>query len=84
MTLAYWIVYFVAFIGIAMGALRCYFAWKDVPRVGNLCLIMEDNFDAFDTDYTWSREIDMSGFGCVPRCALWAWADWCAGTASLR
>ena len=64
---AYFMTYLIAFLGIAGSVLRCYFAWKDVPRVGNLCLIMEDNFDTFDTDYTWSREIDMSGFGCVAR-----------------
>lgn len=63
--IAYWLTYFVAFLGIAGSVLRCYFAWKDVPRVGNLCLVMEDNFDTFDTQYTWTHEVDMSGFGCV-------------------
>lgn len=63
---AYFVTYLVAFLGIAGSVLRCYFAWKDVPRVGNLCLIMEDNFDTFDTAYTWTHEVDMSGFGCVP------------------
>lgn len=61
--LAYWLTYAVALIGIVGSALRCYFAWKDVPRVGNLCLIMEDNFDTFDTQNTWTHEVDMSGFG---------------------
>ncbi|KIP01697.1 glycoside hydrolase family 16 protein [Phlebiopsis gigantea 11061_1 CR5-6] len=60
---AYFLTYLVAFLGIAGSVLRCYFAWKDVPRVGNLCLIMEDNFDTFDTAYTWTHEVDMSGFG---------------------
>lgn len=63
--LAYWITYAVAMLGIAGSVLRCYFAWKDVPRVGNLCLIMEDNFDTFDTEYTWTHDVDMGGFGCV-------------------
>lgn len=61
--LAYWITYFVAALGIAGGVLRCYFAWKDVPRVGNLCLVMQDDFNTFDTDHTWFREVDMGGFG---------------------
>ncbi|KAI0791239.1 concanavalin A-like lectin/glucanase domain-containing protein [Abortiporus biennis] len=61
--LAYWTTYFCGFLGIAGSVLLCYFGWKDVPRVGNLCLIMDDNFDIFDTDYTWSHEVDMSGFG---------------------
>lgn len=61
--MAWWITYVVAFIGIAGSVLRCYFAWRDVPRVGNICLIMEDNFDTFDTEYTWQQEVDMGGFG---------------------
>ncbi|THG96108.1 hypothetical protein EW026_g5660 [Hermanssonia centrifuga] len=61
--MAWWITYLVAFLGVAGSALRCYFAWKDVPRVGNLCLIMEDNFDTFDTEFTWQQEVDMGGFG---------------------
>ena len=69
---AYWLTYFIAFLGVAGSALRCYFAWKDVPRVGNLCLIMEDNFDTFDTQYTWTHEVDMSGFGCVSCFFLYA------------
>ncbi|PCH34591.1 glycoside hydrolase family 16 protein [Wolfiporia cocos MD-104 SS10] len=61
--LSYWITWAVAMIGVAGGALRCYFGWKDVPRVGNLCLIMEDNFETFDLENTWTREVDMGGFG---------------------
>ncbi|KAH8105318.1 concanavalin A-like lectin/glucanase domain-containing protein [Cristinia sonorae] len=61
--LAYWTTYGVALIGLVGSVLLCYFGWKNVPRVGNLCLIMEDNFEKFDTDYTWSHEVDMSGFG---------------------
>lgn len=62
---AYWLTYGVAFLGAVGSALLCYFGWKDVPRVGNLCLIMEDNFDKFDNSYTWTREVDMGGFGYV-------------------
>jgi hypothetical protein len=30
-----------------------------------LCLVMEDEFDTFDTKNTWRQEVDMSGFGYV-------------------
>ena len=62
-TVAYWIVYMMAFIGVAAGAVRCYFAYAQTLRLGNLCLVMEDNFDSFDTENTWTREVSMSGFG---------------------
>ena len=53
----------VALIGAVGSALLCYFGWRNVPRVGNLCLVMEDNFDTFDTQHTWQHEVDMGGFG---------------------
>ena len=62
-TLSNWIVYLVAFLGIAGGAIRCYFTWKTTPKLGPLCLVMEDNFDTFDTVNTWTHEVSMSGFG---------------------
>ena len=60
---AYFLTYGVALLGVAGSAIQCYFGWKNVPRIGNLCLVMEDNFDTFDTQYTWTQEVDMSGFG---------------------
>ncbi|KAI1784476.1 concanavalin A-like lectin/glucanase [Ganoderma leucocontextum] len=62
-TLAYWMVYVIVMLGVAGGAVRCYFAWTQTPRLGNLCLVMEDNFDTFDTENTWTQEVSMSGFG---------------------
>ncbi|KAI0337746.1 concanavalin A-like lectin/glucanase [Trametopsis cervina] len=44
---------------------QCYTAWNDVSLVGNLCLVMEDNFDKFDkfdTDSMWTCEVHMGGF----------------------
>ncbi|KAI0925381.1 hypothetical protein AcV7_005639 [Taiwanofungus camphoratus] len=61
--LAYFTTYAMALIGVVGGALRCYFGWKDVDRVGNLCLVMQDDFNTFDTENTWLQEVDMGGFG---------------------
>ncbi|KAI0667515.1 concanavalin A-like lectin/glucanase [Trametes maxima] len=60
---SYWVTYLVAMLGIAGAVVRVYFSYVQTPRVGNLCLIMEDNFDTFDTKYTWFHEVDMSGYG---------------------
>ncbi|KAL1942155.1 hypothetical protein VTO73DRAFT_6219 [Trametes versicolor] len=62
-SISHWIVYFIAFLGIAGSAIRCYFAYVQTPVLGNVCLVMEDNFDTFDTDNKWMREVSMSGFG---------------------
>ena len=61
--LSYWITTLIGLLGIVGAVIRVYFAYVQVPRVGNLCLIMEDNFETFDTKYTWYQEVDMSGFG---------------------
>lgn len=64
MRIAYWITYAAAAFGIVSGFLRCFFGWRSVPRLGNLCLVMEDEFDTFNKDI-WSYDIDLSGFGYV-------------------
>ncbi|KAF8225474.1 concanavalin A-like lectin/glucanase [Tricholoma matsutake] len=64
---AYILTYGVMFLGIAAGAVRTYFAWRDVPLINsNLCLVMDENFDSeniFGDNGTFVREVDMSGFG---------------------
>lgn len=62
MRLAYWITYAAAVLGIIAGALRCYFGWRGVPRLENLCQVMVDEFDTLNLDI-WSRDVDLGGFG---------------------
>lgn len=64
MRFAYWITYATAALGIVAGALRCFFGWRNVPRLGNLCQVMEDEFDTLNLDI-WSRDIELGGFGYV-------------------
>lgn len=80
-SISHWIVYFIAFLGIAGSAIRCYFAYVQTPVLGNVCLVMEDNFDTFDTDNKWMREVSMSGFGYV--FSLHAPLLLCVGRAAL-
>ena len=64
MRIAYWITYAAAALGIIAGALRCYFGWQGVPRLGNLCQVMEEEFETLNKDI-WSHDIDLGGFGYV-------------------
>ena len=64
MRLAYWITYAAAAFGIIAGCLRCFFGWRSVPRLGNLCQVMEEEFETLNKDI-WSHDIDLGGFGCV-------------------
>ncbi|KZT63256.1 glycoside hydrolase family 16 protein [Daedalea quercina L-15889] len=60
--ISWWVTWGVAMLGVVAGVIRCYFGWKDVPRVGNLCLIMQDDFSTLDQNI-WTREVEMGGFG---------------------
>uniref|UniRef100_A0A8H7Y360 GH16 domain-containing protein n=1 Tax=Psilocybe cubensis TaxID=181762 RepID=A0A8H7Y360_PSICU len=65
---SYWIVYFIIFIGLAGGAVQCYFTWKNVALdTAPLCLVLEENFDSeegvFGENGTFFREVNMDGFG---------------------
>ena len=64
MRVAYWITYATVAFGIIAGVLRCFFGWRNVPRLGNLCQVMEEEFETLNMDI-WSRDIDLGGFGCV-------------------
>ena len=64
MRLAYWITYAAAAFGIIAGSLRCFFGWRSVPRLGNLCQVMEEEFGTLNKDI-WSHDIDLGGFGYV-------------------
>ena len=65
--LAYLITLSIIFLGVLASALRCWNDWRHVQLIGNLCLVMEDQFDSgdLDTEFTWSREADMGGFGYI-------------------
>lgn len=69
-TFSYWIVYFIVFIGIAGGAVQCYFTYIRVPLDRQpLCIVLDENFDNEDTVFgdngTFFREVNMDGFGYV-------------------
>ncbi|EIM84966.1 glycoside hydrolase family 16 protein [Stereum hirsutum FP-91666 SS1] len=62
---AYFITIGIIFLGVVASALRCWSDWRGVKTIGNLCLVLEDQFESSDLDTTsvWQREGDMGGFG---------------------
>ncbi|KAH6902702.1 glucan 1,3-beta-glucosidase [Coprinopsis sp. MPI-PUGE-AT-0042] len=65
---AYWIVYIIAFLGVAAGAVQCFFTVKNVQLDKEpLCLVMEEDFSnpdrVFGEGGTFMREVRMDGFG---------------------
>ncbi|KAF9053306.1 ectomycorrhiza-upregulated GH16 glucan endo-1,3-beta-glucosidase precursor [Panaeolus papilionaceus] len=67
---SYWIVWITIFIGIAGGAVQCYFTYTRVPLDRRpLCLSFEETFDdnnearVFGEGGSFFREVNMDGFG---------------------
>jgi len=61
---AYFLTYGVMVLGVLLGILRCFFAWRDVRLVEDkLCLVMEDHFDGSKLSGKWMKEVQMDGFG---------------------
>lgn len=61
-TFGQWLTRSLFLLGVCAAAALCYFGFTGIDRIGNLCLVMEDNFDTLDTD-TWRREVAVGGFG---------------------
>jgi len=68
--ISYFVTYGMMFLGIALGAIRIFFGYKDVRILpGNMCVVMDENFESdeglFGDNGKFFREVDMSGFGYV-------------------
>lgn len=66
--ISYLVTYAFMFLGVALGAVRCYFGWFDVQVLsGNLCPVLDEDFSSeagvFGDNGKFFREVDMSGFG---------------------
>jgi len=66
-----WVTLLMLFFGALVAGLLCWMGYKDAGNTminpKELCLLMEDTFDTLDVDNggTWTRDVEMSGFGCV-------------------
>jgi hypothetical protein len=66
-----WISLLMILLGACGAGLLCWTGYQDAGRTmidsKQLCLVMEDTFDNLDVDNggTWTRDVEMSGFGYV-------------------
>ncbi|KAH7103335.1 concanavalin A-like lectin/glucanase [Auriculariales sp. MPI-PUGE-AT-0066] len=54
----------MVFLGVAGAAAQIFFGYKSVPRLGNVCLVLDEEFsgDKLDTS-VWTREVSLGGWG---------------------
>ena len=68
---SHWITLLMILLGACGAGLLCWTGYQDAGRTmidqKRLCLVMEDTFDSLDVDNggTWTRDVEMSGFGYV-------------------
>lgn len=58
---SWWITFILFIVGIGAAAVLCFFGFREVPKLGNTCLVMADNFDNLDTSGTWTRVVELGG-----------------------
>jgi hypothetical protein len=64
-----WVTLLMILLGVCGAGLLCWTGYQDAGRTmidqKRLCLVMEDTFDNLDVDNggTWTRDVEMSGFG---------------------
>ncbi|KAI0275853.1 glycoside hydrolase family 16 protein [Russula aff. rugulosa BPL654] len=64
-----WVTLLMILLGAGGAGLLCWTGYQDAGRTmidsNQLCLVMEDTFDNLDVDNggTWTRDVEMSGFG---------------------
>lgn len=55
---------FVSSLGIVAAAAQIYLGLKSVPKLGNICLVLDEQFDGPGLDTSiWTREVGVDGFG---------------------
>ncbi|KLO06572.1 concanavalin A-like lectin/glucanase [Schizopora paradoxa] len=60
---AWWATFLLALVGVLGGAALCFFGVKNVEKLGNLCQVMDEEFNDFDTTNTWFQQVELGGFG---------------------
>ncbi|KAJ6600777.1 glycoside hydrolase family 16 protein [Mycena sp. CBHHK59/15] len=62
---SWWLTFSCMVIGVAGAALMCYFGVTTVVafKDSELCSVLDENFNTLDLDNTWTREVQLGGFG---------------------
>ncbi|KZV93954.1 concanavalin A-like lectin/glucanase [Exidia glandulosa HHB12029] len=61
---SWWITVFLALVGVGLSALLVFNGIRTLPRIGNVCLVLDEEFDGPSLDTSiWTREVNMDGFG---------------------
>ena len=62
---SWWLTFFMLVLGVGGAAVLCFFGWQDVKLLkdSDLCMVLDENFDTLDLQNTWTRDVELGGFG---------------------
>lgn len=62
---SWWLTLAMMFLGLGAAAVICFFGWTNVHQLkdSDLCMVLNENFNSLDLDNTWSRDVELGGFG---------------------
>ncbi|EIN05529.1 concanavalin A-like lectin/glucanase, partial [Punctularia strigosozonata HHB-11173 SS5] len=63
--ISWWLTFLMLVVGAALAAFICWRGWNSVQVLSDdeLCSPWVENFESLDTDNTWTRDIELGGFG---------------------
>ncbi|KAI0746495.1 concanavalin A-like lectin/glucanase [Daedaleopsis nitida] len=62
---SWWLTFFMMWLGIGGAGVLCFFGWQNVELLddSDLCMVLDESFDTLDLDNTWTRDVELGGFG---------------------
>lgn len=62
---SWWLTFVAMFLGIGGAAVLCFFGYSNVLLLkdSDLCMVLDESFDQLDLQNTWSRDVELGGFG---------------------
>nr|GAT50240.1 glycoside hydrolase family 16 protein [Mycena chlorophos] len=62
---SWWLTFACMLLGVAGAAALCFFGIEGVEKFSDsqLCMVLNDDFSTFDLSNTWTREVQLGGFG---------------------
>ncbi|KAM5543724.1 hypothetical protein V8D89_002341 [Ganoderma adspersum] len=62
---SWWVTFAMIVLGVGAAGVLCFFGWNSVQMLtdSELCMVLDENFDSLDLQNTWTRDVELGGFG---------------------
>ena len=62
---SWWVTFAMIVLGVGAAGVLCFFGWSNVQMLtdSELCMVLDENFDSLDLQNTWTRDVELGGFG---------------------